>query len=478
MKFDKNYNHTLSEMLATEIPTNEWSDIVKTSSMYSFLKNNELLNNAFKNHHRIQPLLVSILKCIFNPRSETASTQLMQDFGVFIKNNYPQIDFLNPIGKWKSSNNSNIKSIVAWYYKQNFEPYQLECSECSGLMIPSFVRSGRYCCIDDECKAFNIPIYENHCWNCLDDVSSLTNYECSTCNWIICNKCSSCTDPRYGSCSCQIPNDTKIKYEIIYNDYSEGDFLFESKYIDKIYNNSLKNFSSINNSNFNKINCNRGKEIIQSDESLNNYLALYLPIHVAKLYQLFQGTDISGFQEKNITLIDWGCGTGLGTISLFEYLTSLSDVNLNIKNVVLIEPSDLAIQKAGRLIEDTDYFKNNDSALIKINKKFDELNSNEILHSNEQTIHIMSNIIDLDNFDIELMVKNIKLNKNNLIFCITPGYKKARHNLNEFFNYFNSSNVNQLHMIKQPSLIKAYDFKMQRHHNKRYYQYSKSFFVN
>jgi len=482
--FNKNYNKTLSSKLESNPPAEEWGDIISETAMYPFLKNDTLLNKAFSDNYKDNKLLVSLLRALYNPLSEEVSLELFSDFGYYLKKNYPNIVFLNPIGKWRFGNNPKIKAIVAWYYKQVFEPFILECSECAGIMSPSFLKSARYCCINSQCKAYNIPIYENHCWQCLDDVSSLTDYECQTCTWIICSKCSSCVDPRFGICDAQIPIKTKIIEPVPVIDFSNNKFIFNSKMIDRLYQNSLNIFKSINNNNMSAINCNRGKEIIIDEESLVNYMALYLPMHMAKLYDLFAGIDLSNYYNKNVTLYDWGCGQAMGSIALLEYVENILKEQINLEKIVLIEPSELALKRAAELIKQTNSYKECKPEIVLINKEINSINENDINPQSKMSINIFSNILDVTDenkanvVDLDLLNGKIKqVMKNSLFVCISPNYAASRQNIDYFVDSFGDKFDEVLYFNDKNFKVESFDFYSRKMRKRRFTRYAKAFFV-
>lgn len=63
----------------------------------------------------------------------------------------------------------------------------------------------------------------------------------------------------------------------------------------------------------------RGKVVYETEEQLDCYLASYTRWHEGKLRKAFDMIPLGAFAGE-ISVIDWGCGQGLGTICLLEYL--------------------------------------------------------------------------------------------------------------------------------------------------------------
>ena len=217
MKFNANFKNDIINLIKANPKEEEWVDLIRESSMYSFLKNDKDLKNNLNKLHKDSPLLITLIKSVFLPNDNNNAKLLMHDFGEYVDQKYPKMPLLAQIGKWRFGNNKNIRSIVSWYYQTIYNPESLICEECSGILIASFVKTGRFCCKNNDCSLFAIPIYENHCWKCLDDVSSINCSECGNCEWVICNKCKACKDPRFGGgCNNQFEQSSKIKRPIIH----------------------------------------------------------------------------------------------------------------------------------------------------------------------------------------------------------------------------------------------------------------------
>lgn len=89
-----------------------------------------------------------------------------------------------------------------------------------------------------------------------------------------------------------------------------------------------------------------GVKLLETEDDLNKYLCAYGEMHKEKINLALESiTDPSEFVNKEITIIDWGCGQGLATVCFFDYMHGLG-LRPNVKKIILIEPSRAAIERA------------------------------------------------------------------------------------------------------------------------------------
>lgn len=93
-------------------------------------------------------------------------------------------------------------------------------------------------------------------------------------------------------------------------------------------------------------------KIFDQEDQLNGYAAAYTNWHKGKLRIAFDHMPTDTFVGE-IAVIDWACGQGLATIFLHEYLEE-KGYNCRIKEVILIEPSEKALDRAKFNIEAID----------------------------------------------------------------------------------------------------------------------------
>ena len=143
-----------------------------------------------------------------------------------------------------------------------------------------------------------------------------------------------------------------------------------------------------------------GTAILQDDEQLCCYLASYGEMHQGKLACAFAKFPYINL-DKNIEIIDWGCGQGLASI---YFIDNLRQHNLleKLQKVTLIEPSYAALSRAKLHLQQAV----GDNVYIDILNYYlpsteDSLKANAIggIHIEEPIcIHLFSNILDIHLF--------------------------------------------------------------------------------
>lgn len=157
------------------------------------------------------------------------------------------------------------------------------------------------------------------------------------------------------------------------------------------------------------------------------YMYAYGKMHIAKIYDALKHIDKRIFKYKDLAIIDYGCGQGIGTLALVEYLKSNGFDIENIKSVTLIEPSIVCLDRAELHVSLALPL----TQIRTINKKINDIYLDELQNEHYYTIHIFSNILDVDGVDICYLAELIK--RNRFLFeefiCVGPcftDYEKQR----------------------------------------------------
>ncbi len=188
----------------------------------------------------------------------------------------------------------------------------------------------------------------------------------------------------------------------------------------------------------------RGVAVLTKTNQLLTYMNSYGKMHYNKLRSAFENISDKCL-EDNIHIIDWGCGQGMASLVYLDYIKS-HKMSKNIKQFTLIEPSLVALKRASLHIEKM----SNSSNLCTINKDFDSL-KNDMLNFNFTSVnvnlHLFSNILDIDNFSMEKLLKNIQHNFKgiNYFICVSPyvtDLKTSR--IDGFVGYFSKFDDFQL----------------------------------
>lgn len=88
-----------------------------------------------------------------------------------------------------------------------------------------------------------------------------------------------------------------------------------------------------------------GKAILDSDDKLNAYIASYGEMHIMKCRLAMNNIPFDDLESQDFEIFDWGCGQGLGTLTLLQFLAE-RELLYRVKRINLIEPSNYAINRA------------------------------------------------------------------------------------------------------------------------------------
>lgn len=157
----------------------------------------------------------------------------------------------------------------------------------------------------------------------------------------------------------------------------------------------------------------RGTSILKEEAQLYAYLNSYGNSHYAKMISALEKIKINE-NNADFEVFDWGCGQGLASIVFLEKYNKI-----NIKNITLIEPSEISLKRASLHIK---HF--NQSAIIKTICKsigslaFEDLNNKK----DNIKIHLFSNILDIDGYSLKQLFELIKDTQSgiNYFVCISP----------------------------------------------------------
>lgn len=94
-----------------------------------------------------------------------------------------------------------------------------------------------------------------------------------------------------------------------------------------------------------------GVAIIDREELLWQYLYSYGPMHQSKMNMALEKLPrIAEIVKDGFSVVDWGCGQGLATVCLLDFLRE-KKIDALPESTVLVEPSELAIENARLHVE-------------------------------------------------------------------------------------------------------------------------------
>lgn len=186
---------------------------------------------------------------------------------------------------------------------------------------------------------------------------------------------------------------------------------------------------------------NRGTALLQTHEHMCQYLFSFGKMHQAKLLDVFKRIPKLAYQN-DLEIVDWGCGQGMGTLNLFDYLNSLG-LAKNIKKVTLIEPSSIALERAKLHVSAL----GDSMDIVTIADFFENINSKVIKSSSNRTVlHIFSNILDVAQIDLKHLANLLdgSIISDSYLICVGP-LNPTNKRIDAFFRYFNEELVENIY---------------------------------
>ena len=162
----------------------------------------------------------------------------------------------------------------------------------------------------------------------------------------------------------------------------------------------------------------RGVFVLDDPKQLLAYMYAYGNMHQAKLQSGYEALP-SDVLAKTVEVVDWACGQAVATLSYIDFLQGQSCDLALIHQVTLIEPSEVALRRASFHVNcclDGDKVKT-------VNKAFDHLYTGDVTHcSNHVTIHLFSNILDMNVFSHEKLIQfiNATFRGRNVFVIVSP----------------------------------------------------------
>ena len=183
------------------------------------------------------------------------------------------------------------------------------------------------------------------------------------------------------------------------------------------------------------------RTIITNHEDLRTYFAVFAGHHYYKLQTSFNALVAHLPNNSTVDIIDYGCGQALATTVFYDYIIR-HDKNIKVDKIILVEPSEFALKRG---VLHLNYFidhKQQDTEIKIVNRVLDEITTTDLTtNTTNIKIHLFSNILDLENFNLESLATKIKNSQSetNYFICVSA--------LNEpriihFQNQFRNQNIN------------------------------------
>ena len=153
----------------------------------------------------------------------------------------------------------------------------------------------------------------------------------------------------------------------------------------------------------------RGASIIRCEEHLDVYNTRYAENHIDRLDRaLTKSNLLPQMKGKNLVLVDYACGQGLGSRHILDTLF-LNDLMPATIKLLLIEPSDVALKAAMEGHKKASHTRNIEVEIVYENIELNEwsaaTNLKGMIDKDSIMLHTFCNILDLD----ETVVSGAKL---------------------------------------------------------------------
>lgn len=208
---------------------------------------------------------------------------------------------------------------------------------------------------------------------------------------------------------------------------------FHTAFFDEVFDVSKSYYDDLSKNNQEKLfnSLNRGMRIIDNENQMYSYFYSYGRMHKAKLYYAFNQLPESFLLHDEINIIDYGCGQAIGTLCYRDYIAQIFGNKQKIKNVVLIEPSEICLRRAA--LHASSFLPY--SQIITVNKRFEDIVPEDIVcDADTPTLHIFSNVIDMPCFDTNRFASllNQRLKGFNYFVCVSPKVRQSEEKMENF----------------------------------------------
>lgn len=169
---------------------------------------------------------------------------------------------------------------------------------------------------------------------------------------------------------------------------------------------------------------NHGVDLLTSDEALDCYMGAYGEMHQVKCRAAIQNipfppSDVSP-SSWSLEIYDWGCGQGIGSICLIDFLKD-RELTRWLKKVTLIEPSEAALNRAAQNVRKA---TNNRVRINTINSYLPSITETPeigIHFELHYVFHIFSNILDVEQIELSKLARMLAIpGHTHYILCMGP----------------------------------------------------------
>ena len=184
-----------------------------------------------------------------------------------------------------------------------------------------------------------------------------------------------------------------------------------------------------------------GRKVLQTEFDLDGYLAAYGEMHIVKCraaLQNFPCEEENDIQRHNFEIFDWGCGQGIATLTLLEFLEERK-LLWRLNAITLIEPSEIALKRAQQWVCQ----HAGPAVKVKVVCKYIPSDIQETLDevscSSYVSINLFSNILDIKSVNLLWLARKTSSIANiNYMICVGPKFTENTR-IQDFCGYLNPS---------------------------------------
>lgn len=185
---------------------------------------------------------------------------------------------------------------------------------------------------------------------------------------------------------------------------------------------------------------NHGRDILQTEDQLNAYIAAYGEMHFIKCRAALQNFPFDQ-SMTNYEIVDWGCGQGIATLTLYDMLKEHGKL-YGLKRITLIEPSEFALCRAESFVR---RLVDQRVEIISVNNGIpnseDSDDLSEVTTSAPVAIHLFSNILDIQTISLRWLARKIApFARQQYIVCVGPVIR-GNSRITDFGEFFPNKNV-------------------------------------
>ncbi len=185
---------------------------------------------------------------------------------------------------------------------------------------------------------------------------------------------------------------------------------------------------------------NHGTKLLQNENELCQYLCAYGNMHRNKINTAIDTITDAEALSKDLTIIDWGCGQGLASMCLIDYLRK-EGLHVEVSKIVLVEPSKCALNRAVAHL--SKYVAA--SKVVALNQYIDDVDVEQISIDKGNVVHLFSNILDIPTVNLKTLHDKIEysIKANQTFICVGPNNIGATR-IEDFAGLFNIPNEDLL----------------------------------